>query len=339
MKKIHMKKRAFFLITCFSISALILWQIFIKPAFNYLSGYLSRSEQVKANILVVEGWLPENALKLAYEEYKRNGYEFIITTGLKLEPSYFKIYSRGFLIFYLKNRFSDIRESGTHTIEVDALSELEGIHRAHINVFINDSLRGDFFAEKRKKILSVNWYGCLKDIDSVMVEFTNDHWGDFGDCNLFVKEIIIDHKITIPYQKNTVFDVYELGGNDRIFNNYDSKAELAKNQLFLLGIDSSIIKAVPGKRARINRTLTSALALRDWLKTSKIDIEGINIISMGTHARRTWMTYNRVLNEKYKIGIISMPDLLENHSAQNKILKTVRETLGIIYYWFILIPY
>ncbi len=83
-----------------------------------------------------------------------------------------------------------------------------------------------------------------------------------------------------------------------------------------MGIDSSLIIAIPGNKVKINRTLTSALAFRDWLKTTNIDIKGINIISMGTHARRTWMTYNKILNEKYVLGLflfriifITIPDL------------------------------
>jgi hypothetical protein len=96
---------------------------------------------------------------------------------------------------------------------------------------------------------------------------------------------------------------------------------------------------VPAKRVRVNRTLTSALAFRDWIKTENPDINGINIISMGTHARRTWMTYNKILNEKYEIGIISLPDDSSLNSPAKKAFKTVRETLGIIYYWIILLPY
>lgn len=334
-----MIKKRYYILSIILISVFSAGYLVLKPAFNYLAGYLSKSEQVKANILIVEGWLPDYSLKLAYEEFQKNDYELIITSGLKSYPSYFKIYSNGFLIFYLKNRLSGISESGPHSIEIDAISEFGGNNRAHFNLFINDLLAGDFFAEKRKKIQGVNWHGNLKEIDSIMVEFTNDHWGDFGDCNLFVKEIIIDHKISIPYNNKSVWDVYDLGGEEKVINNYNSNAEFAKNQLFSLGIDSSMIKAVPWKRARINRTLTSALALRNWLKTTNIDIKGINIISKGTHTRRTWMTYNKILSEKYNIGIIALPDNSNQHSSLRRTLKTIRETLGIIYYWIILIPY
>jgi hypothetical protein len=106
-----------------------------------------------------------------------------------------------------------------------------------------------------------------------------------------------------------------------------------------LGIDSSSVIAVPAKKVRINRTLTSALAFRDWLNTTSIKIKGINIISLGPHARRTWMTYNKILKEKYEIGIIALPDIKYDNSRITGILNTVRQTLGIVYYWFILMLY
>ena len=313
--------------------------LFVKPAFNYLSGYLAKSEQVKANILIVEGWLPDYALELANMEFRKNAYEYIITTGLLSITDYYMLSMEGYLIFYFKNRFSGISESKGHSIEIEAFSELCGDNRAHFNVLINDSLVADFFAEKRKKKYRVRWEGYLKDIDSIIVQFTNDGVGEYGDRNLYVKGIIIDHKMQIPYHNNSEYDIGDLDGRSRIKNNFNSNAELARNRLMSMGIDSSLIIAVPGKKAKINRTLTSALAFRDWLNTSDIDVKGINIISVGTHARRTWMTYNKILNEKNVIGIISLPDNMNRNSRKSRIFKTLRETLGIFYYWLILIPY
>jgi hypothetical protein len=312
---------------------------FLKPSFNYLSGFLAKSEQVNANTLIVEGWLPDYALKMAYDEIKNNKYDHIITTGIKSTTEYFRLAEEGYLIFYPKNQLLPINDTGPHTIGVNAYSEVGGENRAHFNLFINDSLVGNFFAETRKKTFEISWDGYLKSIDSIMVQFDNDFMGDFGDRNLFVKDIIIDHKITIPYLNNSVIDIDKLDGKRRMSNNYTYIAEIAKKQLINLGVDSSFITAVSGGKVKINRTLTSAVAVRDWLKTKDINITGIKIISLGTHARRTWMTYNKVLREKYKIGIISLPDHKNSNSLKYKILKTIRETLGIIYYWFILIPF
>jgi hypothetical protein len=296
---------------------------------------------VHANILLVEGWLPTYAIEMASEEFNKNGYDHIITTGLKSTPEYFNIYTDGYLIFYNINKTKSILEAekGRHIIEINAYSSLNGENMAHFKVFINDSIAGDFFADKKKKNYKVEWEGLLSEIDSVMVRFDNDKAGDFGDRNLFVKEIKIDNEISIPYMNNSVYEISDPNEASRIFNYFSTEGELARNKLISLGIDSSLIIAIPGKRALVNRTLTSALACRDWLKESDLKVTGINIISIGTHSRRTWMTYNKVLNQKYEVGIISLPDNKENNSRRYKILKTLRETIGLIYYWIILIPY
>lgn len=332
------KKRLFILLIIF-VSILALGYLFLKPSYKYISGYLSKSEQVKANILIVEGWLPDNALEMAYNEFLKTRYEHIVTTGLKSFNPYYNVSCNGYLIFYPHKMLSGMIESGSHSIEVDAYSELGGVNRAHFNLFINDSLVDDFIVDKKSKKYKIRWEGSLEEIDSIMLQFDNDKMGEFGDRNLFVKEISIDNKITIPYLNNSEYDLIKLDGQERIINNTASNAELAKNRLIFLGIDSSLITAVSGKRARINRTLTSALAFRNWLKTTDININGINIISQGTHARRTWMTYNKILDEKYIIGIISLPENKNQFSTERRAFKTLREILGIIYYWFILIPY
>lgn len=311
----------------------------VRPAFNYLSGFLSKSDQVHGNVLLVEGWLPDYALSMAFEEFQKNKYEYIVTTGMKAYPAYYTLYTNGFLIFHTKKYFISDNESRHHTIDVNVYSELGGENRAHFNVFVNNTIVGDFLSEQKKKKFRINWEGRLNIIDSVMVEFNNDNWGDFGDRNLYVKELVIDDKITIPYLKNTVFQWVIPHGIEREAIDVNSNAESARNRLLALGMDSAHIFATPCEKVRINRTLTSAIAFKSWVETAKINITGINIISMGNHARRTWMTYNKVLNEKYKIGIVSLPDQKNSNSAVRKVLNTLRETAGIIYYWFILIPY
>lgn len=334
-----MNRKRLLLILISFITLFTIGYFFLKPAYNHLSGYLSKTEPVNANILIVEGWLPESAIETAYFEFLENNYKYIITTGVKSTTSYFEVSMNGFLIFYTGNRFSSLAESGQHTIEISAYSELGGENSAHFRVFVNDSLISDFVADKKKRKYPVLWKGELSKIDSVMVQFDNDKVGDFGDRNLKVKEIIIDHKIHIPYLHNSAYDVLISGGKRRIRNNYDSFAELARNELLSIGMDSSLIVAVPANLVKINRTLTSALAVKDFLKTSGITVEGINIISEGTHARRTWMTYNKVLNESYKIGIISHPEYEDLPTRKNRFFNTLRQTLAIVYYWFILIPY
>lgn len=304
-----------------------------------LSDKLSKTTRVEANILLVEVQ-NQYAIEMAYAEFINNRYDKIITTGIGLTShEYYMVSSNGYLIFYPQREYLSDNNVSVHQIEVDCYSELDGENSARFNVFVNDSLISEFSADKEKRKYMINWEGKLTDIDSIMVQFFNDGVGDYGDRNLYVKGITVDNHIIIPYQDNSEYDIANLDGKSRIVNTYSSHAELARRMLISLGLDSSIVVAIPGKRVRLNRTLSSVLAFRDWLKTSDIDVKGINIVSMGTHAKRTYMTYNKILNEKYKIGIISLPDYRANYSRKYKVLKTIRETIAIVYYWFILLPY
>lgn len=317
---------------------LILSGILFLPVINSISDHLSKTSRVKANILLVEGWLLPYAIEMADNEFKNNSYDYVITTGIRIS-GYFQVSMNGYLIFYTHDKLKGIDTTENHTIAIDAYSDMEKEDCAHFKVFVNDLRVADFNADKKKRQYEITWKGRSAKIDSVMVQFDNDRFDEHGDRNLYVKEIVFDHKIHIPYQYNSVYDIGELDGKRRINNNFNSHAELARNALISLGIDSSLILAIPGKRVRINRTLSSALAFRDWLKTSNIEVKGINIVTEGTHARRTWMTYNKILKRNYEIGIISLPEYKEHPSWKYKVFKTLREAIGLVYYWIILIPY
>lgn len=185
---------------------LILLSIIFLLLISSLSDYLSKTARVNANILLVEGWLPPYAIEMAYNEFHNNGYSHIITTGTK-SPDYYNVTMNGYLIFYPQKMISHDNEIEEHKIEVDAFCTLGGENSARFNVFVNDYLISDFSADKKKRKYMVHWKGKLTDIDSIMVQFVNDGIGDYGDRNLLIKEIIIDNKISIPYQNNSEYDI------------------------------------------------------------------------------------------------------------------------------------
>jgi hypothetical protein len=322
------------IIVFFIISGCILF----LPTISALTDYLSRSQKVKANVMVLEGWLPPEAIQLAYNEFVSNNYEFIITTGLNTQE-YCLVSMDGYLKFYVRDKFAGLNDSGRHTIEVYAYSELEDENCAHFNLLVNNSVIADFFADKKERFYGTSWEGRLTDIDSIMIQFDNDAMGDFGDRNLYVKKILIDKKLSVPFQYNSQYDIPSPQGKQKIINNYSSLSEIARFELLSLGLDSSKVIAVPGGNTSVNRTLASALAFRDWLRKSEIHVKGINIVSTGSHSRRTFMIYNKILDKSFDIGIISLPENNEFMSRKHKVFKTLRESAGIIYYWFVLILY
>lgn len=309
------------------------------PAISFLAKRLAETKRVEANILLVEGWIPPYGLRKAFNEFKENGYDRIVTTGLEHTSEYFNVFTGGYLIFYTSRSLQEEKEVAHHTLEVKAYSALGGDDCAYFNVMINDSVAGSFMADTKKRTYSIAWSGSLSEIDSVSIKFLNDLVGINGDRNLFVKEISFDHKILIPYQLNSIYTYRDSGKTIKIKNDYTSYAQLAGNSLLTMGIDSSQLDIIPGQNASLNRTLTSALAFRDWMEKTDMEIKGINIVTMGTHAERTFMIYNQILDKEYEIGVISIPDYRERNSRSYKVLKTIRESLGIIYYWFVLLVY
>ncbi len=72
------------------------WGIFITLiasliSYNFINIYpfLAVNSPIKADILVVEGWIPDYALEQALVEFKRNSYRQIITTGIPLEIGFY----------------------------------------------------------------------------------------------------------------------------------------------------------------------------------------------------------------------------------------------------------
>jgi hypothetical protein len=314
--------------------------IFIFICQDSIVNYLSSTHKIKADILLYEGWLPETAVEVAINEFKTNDYNLIITTGLKSDDLDFcMVPMNGYLIFYPASDLFKDEQIRIHLIEILAHSKMGGKYSSHFNFYVNDSLTAEFIADEKERKYSIKWTGALKDIDSVMVHFDDDYLDEGGDKNLYVKEIIIDNNIIIPYKFNSVYDVGRLGGTNRIINDYDTHGELSRNIIIRNGINSSSVVAVTGGRANINRTIKSALAFRNWLKTYDDKSDEINIISMGIHSRRTLVTYKSILGKKVKIGIISLPESEKPGIRKLKYLDILTEVLNLVYYRIILLPY
>ena len=305
-----------------------------------LRRYLEKSQKVNADLLVIEAWLPDDEIAIVKKEILQSSYDYIVTTGIESEELDFcQVAMNGYLIFYPDFSLESESESKLHMIDVVARSEMSGIYCSHFNLYINDSLVADFNADEMTRKYSVEWFGNLNEIDSLAVQFTNDYFDETGDRNLYVKEFIIDSEFIIPYQFNSVYDIGNPGGNNKIINDFKSHPERLRNKLIASGIDPSKVFAVTGKRTNINRTLNGALAFQKWLEKTNISITGINIITMSIHARRTWLTYKRVIDNSSDIGIIPLPATSEMLRDRLSRIETIAETLSLIYYWIILLPY
>ena len=122
-------------------------------------------------------------------------------------------------------------------------------------------------------------------------------------------------------------------------SDYGTYAELGAATLAKIGTTSPQPQAVPAADVYRDRTFTSAIALRDWLKARGPMPAKINLVSLGAHARRSRLLFNKVFGPDVKIGIIAIPDRSydERHwwrSSQGFRVVT-DESIGYLYARFI----
>ncbi len=305
----------------------------------FLRTKLSGSSRVRADILVVEGWLPPSEFRLVVNEFRKGSYKLIVTTGLKTTASYSEIYSNGSLAFKVRGKFNSDTASLAHNISVKAFSSMGEINSSHFNLSVNDSVIGSFYAGKSKKDYTAKWTGRLSGVDSISVNLLNYGIDSFWERKLFIRQIVIDNKVIIPYHDNSVYTFPAFDRTVRIDNKSESYAGFARQNLIALGIDSTRIIEVPAEKVRINRTLAGTIAFCNWLRSSSIEVTGINIVTIGVHAPRTLMTYRHLLHGKYRIGIIPLPDYRARNSVIYDTFRSLRELVEIAYYWIVLLFY
>jgi hypothetical protein len=83
---------------------------------------------------------------------------------------------------------------------------------------------------------------------------------------------------------------------------------LAASQLQNLGVDKGLIVALTFPEVPQHRTYASALVLRDWLKKSQPRTTGINVFTIGPHARKSLVLFKRALGPEIEVGVIAGTD-------------------------------
>lgn len=116
---------------------------------------------------------------------------------------------------------------------------------------------------------------------------------------------------------------------------FQTYAELAEASLRQLGVEPANLVAAPAEKVYRNRTYVSAVSVRDLLAARKLNIIGVNIVSVGPHARRSWVVYSKVLQAECPVGIIALPpqdyDARRWWASSDGVKTTLTEALGWIY--------
>lgn len=105
-------------------------------------------------------------------------------------------------------------------------------------------------------------------------------------------------------------------------------ASLGAAMLRRMRFPADAIQMVPSHVSGRDRTYSSALALREWLRERKIVVRGINVVTEGAHARRTRLLFQEAFGNDVPVGVISAVNPDFDAKRWWRYSEGVREVIG-----------
>jgi uncharacterized SAM-binding protein YcdF (DUF218 family) len=131
-------------------------------------------------------------------------------------------------------------------------------------------------------ILVVEGWASDPVLKDAIAEFQRNHYD-----KVFVTGIPIDH-----------------GGPLSEYKNY---AELGAAVLVKYGMATNDVQAIPTPRVIRDRTYSSAVSLKKWLREHSMPVSKINLYTGGPHARRSRLLFEKAMGKEVTIGVIAAP--------------------------------
>jgi uncharacterized SAM-binding protein YcdF (DUF218 family) len=88
---------------------------------------------------------------------------------------------------------------------------------------------------------------------------------------------------------------------------FDTYAASGAAVLLNYGLSAGEVMPVPTTERYRNRTYAAALALRDHCALSGIELRSVDVVTLGTHARRSRLCFRRALGRDVRVGVIAVP--------------------------------
>ncbi len=299
--------------------------LLIAAAGFFLPRFLYKNNPVNAEILVAEGWLPEEALAEAIRIYDSGKYQIFVVAGVSA-PEEVNMSSFGKLIFSIKDYAVIKSDRHVTTVGVNAFGKKAAGEYPHFRLFVNDSLTGNAYVSSHKKNYNFSVDRNIKDINNISIEYDNDAFTYWRDRNLYVNYVSID-SIQFPARsEHVLYDMNKAGDYRQLEPHFTSHSDYSACILKVLGFKDSVI-AITALNANISRTYSSALYFKKWYMGSPFKGRYVNIVSVGLHTRRTWMVYKKVLGRDTDVGVILIDSEEYNKYNWWKSLAGIKDTV------------
>ncbi|MGA9777415.1 MAG: ElyC/SanA/YdcF family protein [Limisphaerales bacterium] len=112
-------------------------------------------------------------------------------------------------------------------------------------------------------------------------------------------------------KRNPYHKLYVVGGpleQGAPLSEYKTYAELGAATLLRMGMSQDTVQAVPAPYERRDRTYAAAIALRNWFREHGDAPKTINLISVGAHARRSRLLFEKAFGNGTRVGVMDMED-------------------------------
>ncbi len=91
-------------------------------------------------------------------------------------------------------------------------------------------------------------------------------------------------------------------------SDYSTYAHVAAAAFKKMGVDSGALVAVAAADVKADRTYASAREVKKWIERSGRSIGAIDLVSLGPHARRSRMLFQKALGPAIRVGVLSYAD-------------------------------
>lgn len=88
----------------------------------------------------------------------------------------------------------------------------------------------------------------------------------------------------------------------------DTYPRMAMQRILRFGGKVDRVRVVESTAPTRDRTYSSAVAVREWMKSEEVHVSKIDVLTKGAHARRSRLLFQEAMGPQVKVGILSIPD-------------------------------
>ena len=141
-------------------------------------------------------------------------------------------------------------------------------------------------------------------------------------------------KAVVEFERGDYSKLFVTGGpidSAGMLSGYKTFAERGAAILVKMGVSSGVVEAVPSPAVRRDRTYASALALKSRLHQQAAGVTGMNLFSIGLHARRSHLLFQKAFGNDVRVGIIAIEDRNYSHERWWKFSDGVRAVINELF--------